>query len=198
MEAQRKSKVCYFVQCKDFLHDPFMRFISFLLGSLYSDSVRYEMSSPIFRRLQDAVERPCRSKDWFGLTEQAINTTYALGDHPDNLCNELIKNLTIRVFTPKSAAAAQEQEQQERDQDAMDEDQPPSADSEGNENNATPSQASTGGGTGGDKGDAFELAQLLFVVGHVAIKQIVYLELVERELKRQKDEKQTGVFPPFP
>ena len=41
-------------------------------------------------------------------------------------------------------------------------------------------------------GDAFELSQLLFVVGHVAIKQIVYLELVEREWKRQKDEKEKG------
>ena len=30
-----------------------------------------------------------------------------------------------------------------------------------------------------DTGDAFELSQLLFVVGHVAIKHIVYLELVE-------------------
>ncbi|KIL59473.1 hypothetical protein M378DRAFT_1006629 [Amanita muscaria Koide BX008] len=38
--------------------------------------------------------------------------------------------------------------------------------------------------------DAFKMSQPLFVVGHVAIKQIVYLELVERELKCQKDERQ--------
>ncbi|KAN0063421.1 condensin complex non-SMC subunit Cnd1 [Thecaphora frezii] len=38
------------------------------------------------------------------------------------------------------------------------------------------------------QGDAFQLAQLLFVVGHVALKQIVYLELVEREYKRRKAE----------
>jgi hypothetical protein len=43
-----------------------------------------------------------------------------------------------------------------------------------------------------DTGDAFELSQLLFVVGHVAIKHIVYLELVEREWKRQKQEKELG------
>jgi condensin complex subunit 1 len=43
-----------------------------------------------------------------------------------------------------------------------------------------------------DLGDAFELSQLLFVVGHVAIKHIVFLELVEREWKRQKDEKSAG------
>ena len=43
-----------------------------------------------------------------------------------------------------------------------------------------------------DTGDAFELSQLLFVVGHVAVKHIVYLELVEREWKRQKQEKELG------
>jgi len=36
---------------------------------------------------------------------------------------------------------------------------------------------------------SFALAQLVFTVGHVAIKHIVYLELVEREFKRRKDEK---------
>ena len=38
-----------------------------------------------------------------------------------------------------------------------------------------------------DKGDAFTLSQLVFVVGHVAIKHVVYLELIERELKRRKE-----------
>jgi len=45
-----------------------------------------------------------------------------------------------------------------------------------------------------DVGDAFELSQLLFVVGPVAIKHIVFLELVEREWKRQKDEKTAGTY----
>ncbi|WFD03161.1 condensin complex non-SMC subunit Cnd1 [Malassezia obtusa] len=42
---------------------------------------------------------------------------------------------------------------------------------------------------GDGAGDAFRLAQLLFVVGHVALKQMVYMELVERELKRRKAER---------
>ena len=45
-----------------------------------------------------------------------------------------------------------------------------------------------------DVGDVFELSQLMFVVGHVAIKHIVFLELVEREWKRQKDEKTAGTY----
>ena len=41
-----------------------------------------------------------------------------------------------------------------------------------------------------DTGDAFELSQLLFVVGHVAVKQVSYLELIEREWNLPKKEKE--------
>ncbi|KAJ3798640.1 non-SMC mitotic condensation complex subunit 1-domain-containing protein [Lentinula aff. detonsa] len=136
---------------------------------------RIEMESLIFRKMRDSIERPCRSKDWFGLAEQAINTIYALGQQPDSLCSDIIKQMTVRVFTSKKQANAS------RDPDAMDEDANPSqiADSPSSQD-------------GQDKGDAFELAQLLFVVGHVAIKQIAYLEVVEREMKKQKDTEKTA------
>lgn len=34
--------------------------------------------------------------------------------------------------------------------------------------------------------DAFDLSRLLFLVGHIAIKQIVHLENIESEWKRRK------------
>ena len=36
--------------------------------------------------------------------------------------------------------------------------------------------------------DAFALSQLIFVAGHCAIKQLVHLELVERDIKRRRVE----------
>jgi len=45
-----------------------------------------------------------------------------------------------------------------------------------------------------DMGDAFKLSQLVFVVGHVAIKHIVYMELIERELKRRKEASVKGTL----
>ncbi|KZT24887.1 hypothetical protein NEOLEDRAFT_1156610 [Neolentinus lepideus HHB14362 ss-1] len=145
-------------------------------GSLLDKTLRMPMDHPVFRKLQEAIEYPCRSKDWFGLAEQAINTIYALGEHPDVLCNELIKNLTRRAFgVPKKGVTPNQ-----ADPDAMDEDLPNESTAEG------ASQEDK------DMGDVFVLSQLLFVVGHVAIKHIVYLELVEREWKRQKDEKQAA------
>ncbi|KAJ7183082.1 non-SMC mitotic condensation complex subunit 1 [Mycena filopes] len=164
-------------------------------GSLLDKTIRIEMDNPIFHKLQEAVENPSRSKEWFGLAEQAINTAYALGDHPDVLCNDLIKKLTIKAFAPKAKAAsvepAEEQEGEkenegEKDPDAMDEDQPGDVSRVSEESATAPPKQKKSG----DMGDAFELSQLLFVVGHVAIKHIVYLELVEREWKRQKDEKE--------
>ncbi|KAJ6460387.1 non-SMC mitotic condensation complex subunit 1-domain-containing protein [Mycena vitilis] len=163
-------------------------------GSLLDKTIRIEMDNPIFHKLQEAVENPSRSKEWFGLAEQAINTAYALGDHPDLLCNDLIKKLTVRAFTPRASTNAElepasqsEEPPAERDPDAMDEDQPGDVSRGSEDSTAPPEKAQQP--KSGDLGDAFELTQLLFVVGHVAIKHIVYLELVEREWKRQKDEK---------
>lgn len=150
------------------------------------------MDNAIFRKLQDIVLHPSRSKEWFGMAEQAINTIYALGEHPDTLCNDLIKNLARRAF---GGQGRQEQATQPTTPtpDAMDEDSAPEGDQD--EVQATPRAQSTQSTQPNGsvlKGDAFDLSQLLFVVGHVAIKQIVYLELVEREWKRQKDEKEKG------
>ncbi|KAL0945257.1 hypothetical protein HGRIS_000767 [Hohenbuehelia grisea] len=168
-------------------------------GSLLDKTLRMEMDNAIFRKLQEAIEAPCRSKEWFGFAEQAINTIYALGDHPDQLCSDLIKKLTIRAFTRRGAAPASQstehseskQHEASDDDDKMDEDPQTQASNEDPgepSSQATPSAASQSK----DVGDAFELAKLLFVVGHVAIKHIVFLELVEREWKRQKDEKQAA------
>ena len=119
------------------------------------------------------------------MAEQAINTIYALGERPDLLCNSIIKNLTRRAFARKANGGSQSQDSLAKDPDVIDEDQ-----EDVDPDTTQHSQDQTDDGK--DTGDAFELSQLLFVVGHVAIKQIVFLELVEREWKRQKHEKEMG------
>lgn len=185
-------------------------------------NIRLDMENPIFKKLQDVLERPCRSKEWFGLAEQAINTVYALGERPDLLCDALIKNLTRRAFTRragggKTASSCEgvddgeekntkkvkkvKKPRKERDPDGMDEDEDEDEeqddDEEEEEDEDAPPDVSQEDAGDKDVGDVFEMSQLLFVVGHVAIKHIVYLELVEREWKRQKHEKEQGVFSPL-
>ena len=116
------------------------------------------------------------------MAEQAINTIYLLGEHPDQLCDELIKNLTRRAFGRSPTVPSKRE-------NAMDEDVTQdlgsavaaSAISQGSQR---PQESPS------DAGEAFHLSQLIFVVGHVAIKHIVFLEFVEKEWKRQKEEKE--------
>lgn len=168
-----------------------------MTGSLLNKTLRMEMENPVFKKLQGAIEYSCRSKEWFGMAEQAINTIYALGDHPDELCNEIIRNLTRRAFTRKPQPPASDAPvNEERDPDTMEDTEPPASANFASHSpvsqgiSATPGPSQVSGEK--DVGDVFHLSQLLFVVGHVAIKHIVFLELVEREWKRQKDEKELG------
>ena len=134
----------------------------------------------------------------FGVAEQAINAIYLLGEQPDKVCDDIIKVLTSRVFN-----APPEPVPSDNASDA----EPPSptaAPSEAGDTTvdvddaatitaATP-RAKEKNSTTTDMGDAFKLSQLIFVVGHVAIKHIVYLELIERELKRRKEASAKGTL----
>ena len=155
----------------------------------------------------------------FGLAEQAINTIYLLGEQPDALCGVIIKNFTSKVFSEPSSSTAPPPDTGERLPEAVaDTDDvpmpsgetlapppvgpafpvPPTPARDIDMSAPTPvknvgmSRSSSQGSVPGDNTPAFSLAQLVFVVGHVAIKHIVYLELVEREFKRRKDEKAKG------
>lgn len=166
-----------------------------LPGALFDKNIRHPMDNPIFRKLQEAIERPCRSKEWFPLAEQAINTIYGLGERPDVLCETLIKNLNRRAFGKKGSQPSSRNQSQTADQ-SMDVDEGDGNDNAGHKTNEAEGDESGTSAEEKDVGDAFELAQLLFVVGHVAIKHIVFLELAERELKGQKNDKETGTLSP--
>ncbi|KAF6767508.1 Condensin complex, subunit 1, N-terminal [Kalmanozyma brasiliensis GHG001] len=147
-------------------------------GALSDESVRYPMTNPLFGRLRAAIQmsgdvlKGDSREEWFSLAENAINTIYLLGEQPDALCTDIIRSLTARVFGGK---AQQLQKGSDDDDAASDVSMPDARDA------ASSSDAPV-------MGDAFQLAQLLFIVGHVALKHIVYLELVEREYKRRKAE----------
>lgn len=143
------------------------------------------------------------------MAEQAINTIYLLGEQPDALCTEILKNLTQRAFTssaPAASTATDQAEAVETDTEADAEgDVTVTADSPSKTamlsspaktvTSASPSKtfrSRTGSEAArdptSDQTGSFGMAQLVFAVGHTAIKHIVYLELVEREFKRRKDE----------
>ncbi|CAG8544327.1 22071_t:CDS:10 [Dentiscutata erythropus] len=129
-------------------------------GSLGNDSIRLPMSHPIFHRLKQMIEFQTSSQEWFAVAEQVINAIYLLGEHPDILCGEIIIHKTASVFDLKIPKA-----------DDMDIDG----------DNFLPDQEQF-------TAHPLQLSQLIFIVGHVAIKHIVHLEFIEDEWKRRKAE----------
>jgi len=134
------------------------------------------------------------------MAEQAVNTIYTLGDQPDALCSEILRQMTSRVFDPRASTKTKgdESEAMEEDktveqpegEDIEDDDEEEEAENGKNGKTQEAAQAQEERSTG----NAFELSQLIFVAGHCAIKQLVHLELVERDLKRRKaeDDKSKG------
>ncbi|KAL8711049.1 MAG: hypothetical protein Q9220_004430 [cf. Caloplaca sp. 1 TL-2023] len=119
-------------------------------------------------RLASMVEIISDSKEWFGVAEQAVSAIYALSKHPDTLCSEILRRKTRHVFQLPSAL---------QDPDGME-------GIEGQSALATPPPEEP---KQQQKG-SLALSQLLFIVGHIAIKQIVHLELCELDFKRRKAE----------
>ena len=128
---------------------------------------------PVLDKLSAIVEIVSDSKEWYGVAEQAISAIYALSKHPDVLCSDILRRKTKFVFQPQhlqrpsSSHTSVNGEEQQRPGTA-----------------STDSQAPT------QKTTPAALSQLLFVIGHIAIKQIVHLELCELDFKRRKAEQE--------
>lgn len=130
----------------------------------------------VLGRLAAIAEVQSESKEWYGVAEQAINAIYAISKHPDVLCSEIIRRKTKHVFAqsrPASRPTSKDETKGVPDitmnqtmHQTVQVDKPKSRD------------------------NAVNLSQLLFIVGHVAIKQIVHLELCELDFKRRKQEKE--------
>ncbi|KAL4805256.1 armadillo-type protein [Aspergillus unguis] len=129
---------------------------------------------PVLTKLAAMVETVSDSKEWYGVAEQAISAIYALSKHPDVLCSDIVKRKTRSVFQP----------QIQRPYSSGSGNEP------GNEEDQRPGTASTDRSVSGQKTSSAALSQLLFVVGHIAIKQIVHLELCELDFKRRKAEQE--------
>ncbi|OWZ79155.1 condensin complex subunit 1 [Cryptococcus neoformans Bt85] len=178
-------------------------------GSLQDKTMRLPMDNPIFTKLQDIIEFSPKSPQWFSMAEQAVNTIYLLGEQPDKLCTKIIKDLTTKVFEAPEKEMEIEREKEEGEKEKNGELE--NGNQETAENGDTSATADNESETVNDdetsqthsqlapaneevaplkaQASSFRIAQMVFVVGHVALKHIVYLELVEREFKRRKDEK---------
>lgn len=136
----------------------------------------------VLMRLASLIDIQSESKDWYGVAEQAIGAIYALSKHPDILCSDIVRRKTKAVFAAKQTAKTADLEASQIDDDGdieMSEGPAPEPKPEGPDDETEDKSSS-----------AIALSQLLFVAGHIAIKQIVHLELCEQDFKRRKAEKE--------
>lgn len=164
-------------------------------GTEGKPSVRLPNDHAVLIRLADLLAIESDSKDWYGLAEQAIGAIYALSKHPDVLCSEVLRRKTKAVFAPRRVATPPIKQEPETkgDNSQVDDDgdvdmseapeEQPEQDMEAQAQAETPAQES-------ENNQALALSQLLFAVGHIALKQIVHLELCEQDFKRRKAEKE--------
>lgn len=138
-----------------------------------SGSPKLSNDHAILTRLASMLEIVSESKEWYGVAEQAIGAIYTLSKHPDVLCSDILRRKTRAVFQ-------QHMRPRSRNQSAVD----------GAEGNSSTSAAAEEPQTTQGKTSSIPLSQLLFIVGHIAIKQIVHLELCELDFKRRKAEQE--------
>ena len=125
----------------------------------------------VLTKLATMLEIVSDSKEWYGVAEQAISAIYSLSKHPDLLCSDILRRKTLFVFQPHLQRPSSS-----HTSNSGDENRPGTAPTDGQELKPKPSAAA--------------LSQLLYVVGHIAIKQIVHLELCELDFKRRKAEQE--------
>ncbi|KAL8779900.1 MAG: hypothetical protein Q9213_006722 [Squamulea squamosa] len=124
----------------------------------------------VLTKLAAMIEIVSDSKEWFGVAEQAISAIYTLSKHPDSLCSDILRRKTKHVFQQQAAPQDPDVMEGIEGQDAL---------------LTPPPEESTK-----KQKPSLAMSQLLFIVGHIAIKQIVHLELCELDFKRRKAEKE--------
>ena len=136
----------------------------------------------VLKMLASIMLNPSESSDWYGMAEQAIGAIYVLSEHPDELCSEILRLKTRSVFERtkhrRTLSRSPSPDPDAMDVDGMDVYEP-----------EVPVQG-TEGPTTSKENPTIALSQLLFAVGHMAIKQIVYLELCELDFKRRKQQQE--------
>ncbi|KAG9229123.1 armadillo-type protein [Amylocarpus encephaloides] len=133
----------------------------------------------ILGKLAAIIEVESDNKEWYGVAEQAISAIYTLSKHPDTLCSEILRRKIRHVFQQRTAKQPEPEEAEEPSQLFSSMSNPPD-EAEAPPKATEPEEKKLKG--------SIALSQLLFIVGHVAIKQIVHLELCELDFKRRKAE----------
>jgi condensin complex subunit 1 len=145
----------------------------------YKSGNRFKAHHPVFEKLAQLVKDenaviPIRK--WFSAAEQALNTIYCISENPDQLATKIVRDMT------KSAAASL---LHLKNSDHFSKNDNSTKDLEMENTNQIDQNRKS------DNEAILNLTRLFFVVGHVALKQLVYIEEIYKELEKRR-EKERG------
>ncbi|XP_064610959.1 condensin complex subunit 1-like [Liolophura sinensis] len=153
-----------------------------LKGAVSKEPFRLQKDHEMFKRLADILVGGMSNLEnpyWIPMAEQAVNVIYRLGEHPDTICSDIIKRLAGEII---SASKTETSADFTVEADNNNDDQQPSAE---------PTQDQAGNGVSSHDPPtvgcpAGFLTRLLSLAGHVAFRQLVYLDCdLFGELKRR-------------
>lgn len=144
-------------------------------GTIATPQERKSGNHPIIELIAELIHKPTKSPEWFPFCEQAISSIYSFAEHPDLICGKIIKEFAGELFNVSTCSQSEMDNISKVFATTMD---------LGREEPVAPETISRSNGL-----NKFRLSQLVFLVGNVAIKQIVHLEAIESEWKRRKSVK---------
>jgi condensin complex subunit 1 len=151
----------------------------------YKPGNRFRANHPLFEKLAQLVKDEAAAipiMKWFSATEQALNTIYSISENPDQLAAKIVRDMAKTALT-----CLERQINQNSDGVAKQDNSTETLETKNmNPNNNFQNDSAILG-----------LARLFFVVGHVALKQLVYIEEIYKELER-RCEKKRGEKKPSP
>ncbi|XP_031564431.1 condensin complex subunit 1-like [Actinia tenebrosa] len=132
---------------------------------------RFPASHAIFERLSQIIVSGIRKVEdthWIPMAEQAINVIYALSEHPDTICEEIIRKIAVCLIdkeTRQSPIPEDGQDTQTQDE------------ASGPQNGLITIRSC----------HSTMLARFLHLSGHVALRQLVHLDSsILKEIKRRQ------------
>ena len=153
--------------------DPiFAKFVCITLQKMGGvEGSKYAPDHAIFEKLNDLLLSPSGvASNWCQSTEQVVTTIYTLCDEPHLVMEPIIKSLTAAAMREDGAGEAKEAEEEDAgEMIPMD---------EGEEGGGDSVAASSGISVD-------SLSRVLFLVGHVALKELLLVEDIRTEQKQK-------------
>lgn len=137
-----------------------------------SDRPKLAATHEVVRNIVGFILQPCSLSEWFSMCEAAMNTLNNICDNPDAIISQLIKMKAKHYFA--GPAHRKEVEDEMLQQLVL-----PNTYFKNAEDNTNRAKINEEAGL---------LAQLIFIVGHAALKTLVHLEKMEGRFKRRKME----------